>query len=161
MKQLYNFSSDTNTRDWLVVNDGVMGGVSNSQLSLTKEGHGLFKGQVSLDNNGGFASIQLRTNFAVSDKHEKIVMRIKGDGKPYEFRLKGSNSQRESYVQPFTTSGEWQTIELQIADFYPQFRGRKLNLPNFDFDQITQVSFLIANKKEEYFELLIDWVGVE
>jgi hypothetical protein len=88
-------------------------------------------------------------------------LRVKGDGKAYEFRLKGASSQYESYVKQFTTTGEWETITLAISDFYPQFRGRKLNMPNFNFSSIEQMSFLIANKQEEDFELLIDWIGLE
>ena len=88
-------------------------------------------------------------------------MRVKGDGKNYEFRLKGEISQYESYVHQFATTGEWQNIKLAINEFYPQFRGRKLNIPNFNFKNIEQISFLIANSQEEDFELLIDWIDLE
>jgi hypothetical protein len=64
-------------------------------------------------------------------------------------------------VHSFSTSGEWENIRLPINEFYPQFRGRKLNIPNFNFNSIEQMSFLIANKQEEDFELLIDWIGLE
>jgi hypothetical protein len=86
---------------------------------------------------------------------------VKGDGKNYEFRLKGEISQYESYVHQFATTGEWQNIKLAINEFYPQFRGRKLNIPNFNFKNIEQISFLIANSQEEDFELLIDWIDLE
>jgi hypothetical protein len=36
-----------------------------------------------------------------------------------------------------------------------------MNIPNFDFASIEQLSFLIANKQDEDFELLIDWIGLE
>jgi hypothetical protein len=75
--------------------------------------------------------------------------------------LKGSISQSESYVHQFSTSGEWENIKLEISEFYPQYRGRKLNIPNFNFASIEQLSFLIANKQDENFELLIDWIGLE
>jgi hypothetical protein len=64
-------------------------------------------------------------------------------------------------VHPFSTSGEWQILKLAISEFYPQFRGRKMNIPNFNFENIEQLSFLIANSQEEDFELLIDWIGLE
>ena len=38
-----------------ILNDGVMGGVSNSTWQ-----NGIFSGRVRLDNNGGFASLRLR-----------------------------------------------------------------------------------------------------
>jgi NADH dehydrogenase [ubiquinone] 1 alpha subcomplex assembly factor 1 len=161
MIQLYTFSKQTNVSDWRIVNDGVMGGVSSSSLLLTEAGHGRFFGHVSLDYNGGFASIQLDKTVKRPADKKFIVLRVKGDGKAYEFRLKGASSQYESYVKQFTTTGEWETITLAISDFYPQFRGRKLNMPNFNFSSIEQMSFLIANKQEEDFELLIDWIGLE
>ena len=161
MNKIYTFSTQTNIMDWRVVNDGVMGGISRSSLVLTDAGYGQFSGDVSLANNGGFASIQLDTTITLMEEKKFIVLRVKGDGKLYEFRLKGEISQSESYVHQFATSGEWENIKLAINEFYPQFRGRKLNIPNFNFESIEQLSFLIANKQEEDFELLIDWIGLE
>lgn len=161
MKKIYTFSSHTNIREWRIVNDGVMGGVSKSSLLLTDGGHGQFSGHVSLANNGGFASIQLNTAVELEEEKKFIVLRVKGDGKRYEFRLTGEISQSESYVHQFATTGEWEIIRLAISEFYPQFRGRRLNIPNFNFKSIGQMSFLIANKQEEDFVLLIDWIGLE
>jgi NADH dehydrogenase [ubiquinone] 1 alpha subcomplex assembly factor 1 len=161
MKEVYTFTTQTKANEWRVVNDGVMGGISKSALALTDAGHGKFSGHVSLANNGGFASIQLNTTIQLAEEKTFVVLRVKGDGKAYEFRLKGKVSQSESYVHPFTTTGEWETIKLPISGFFPQFRGRKLNTPHFNFENIEQLSFLIANKQEEDFELLIDWIGLE
>ena len=161
MKTIYTFSTQTNIKEWRIVNDGVMGGVSKSSLVLTDDGHGQFSGHVSLANNGGFASLQLNTTIKLAEEKKFIVLRVKGDGKRYEFRLTGDRSQSESYVHQFATSGEWENIKLAISEFYPQFRGRKLNIPNFNFKSIEQLSFLIANKQEEDFKLLIDCIGLE
>ncbi len=161
MKTFYTFSAKTNIKEWRIVNDGVMGGISKSSLVLTDAGHGQFSGHVSLANNGGFASIQLNTALKLEEDKKFIVLRIKGDGKRYEFRLKGKISQSESYVHPFSTSGEWETLKLAISEFYPQFFGRKLSIANFNFNNIEQLSFLISNKQEEDFKLLIDWIGVD
>jgi NADH dehydrogenase [ubiquinone] 1 alpha subcomplex assembly factor 1 len=161
MKEIYTFTTQTKVNEWRIVNDGVMGGTSKSSLVLTDAGHGQFSGQVSLANNGGFASIQLDKTIELSEEMKFIVMRVKGDSKNYEFRLKGETSQPESYVQKFATSGQWENIRLPLSEFYPQFRGRKLNTPNFNFKSIKQLSFLIANNQEEDFKLMIDWIGLE
>ena len=161
MGKIYTFSTQTNIKEWRIVNDGVMGGISKSSLVLTDAGHGQFSGHVSLANNGGFASIQLNKTIKLAEDKKFIVLRVKGDGKRYEFRLNGKISQSESYVHQFTTSGEWENIKLAISEFYPQFRGRKLKIPNFNFESIERLSFLIANEQEEDFELLIDWIGLE
>ena len=39
---------------------------------------------------------------------------------------------------------------------YPTFRGKKLDMPNYDADGIEEIGFLIANKKAEHFKLEID-----
>jgi len=153
---IYDFSKTNTAQKWQIVNDGVMGGLSKSTISLTETGHGKFEGHVSLANNGGFASVRLLTGIQIQPKQHQIVLKVKGDGKSYQFRLKGSKSQRESYVQEFETNGEWQSITLELSKFAPQFRGRKLDYPNFNFSTIEEVRFLIANKKEEEFTLLID-----
>jgi len=65
MKKIYTFSNQTNIKEWRIVNDGVMGGISKSSLLLTDAGHGQFSGHVSLANNGGFASMQLNTTIKI------------------------------------------------------------------------------------------------
>jgi hypothetical protein len=153
---IYDFSETTSIEDWQIVNDGVMGGLSNSTISLSEDNHGKFEGHVSLENNGGFASVRLLTDVDIKPDEDYIELKVKGDGKTYQFRLKGKRSQRQSYVQEFKTSGEWQTIKLKINQFSPQFRGRPLDFPNFEFSSIEEIRFLIANKKEQDFKLLID-----
>ena len=161
MEEIYTFLNQKNINEWNVVNDGVMGGISKSSLVLNNSGNGKFSGHVSLANNGGFASIQLDRIIVLSQEKKFIVLRIKGDGKRYEFRIKGKSSQFESYVHQFSTSGDWENLKLAIREFYPQYRGRKLNIPNFNFKTIEQLSFLISNKQEEDFELLIDSISLE
>lgn len=158
---IYKFDPDSNTKEWRIINDGVMGGLSESKLSLTDKGHGKFEGHVSLANNGGFASVMLNTDINLQPEHKFVVLKIKGDAKTYQFRLKGSKTQPQSYVQEFKTSGEWQTIRLDISNFSPQYRGRKLDLPNFNFSVIEEVRFLIANKKDQDFKLMIDSIELE
>lgn len=160
MTDLYSFSNESNLKEWRIVNDGVMGGISNSTLILTNDGNGLFSGHVSLANNGGFASIQLNKIFQLSEDMKYIVLRVKGDGKQYEFRIKNNIYQSVSYVHQFKTTGEWQNIQLAINEFYPQYFGQKLNRPNFNYKNIEQISFLISNKQEEDFKLLIGRISI-
>lgn len=157
---IFNFSTESEIDKWQIVNDGVMGGLSNSSIQNTEEGHGKFAGHVSLENNGGFASVRLPTDIQVKNDQQEIILKLKGDGKTYQCRLKGDRSQSESYVHEFITNGEWQTIKLKLKDFYPQYRGRKLNGSNFNFENIKLFGFLISIKKEEDFKLLIDSIDL-
>jgi hypothetical protein len=55
-------------------------------------------------------------------------------------------------------TSEWNTVRLKLSDFYPRFRGRSLNLPNFEADSIEEIALLIGNKKKEVFKSEIDKV---
>lgn len=153
---IFDFSKDSNIKNWRIVNDDVMGGISSSTFTLSKDGHGVFKGIVSTDNNGGFASVRYAMNKTKVENLNSITIRLKGDGKNYQFRIKHKNSDYFSYITSFSTSGEWELIEIKLADLYPSFRGRKLDKPNFNKNDMEQISFLIANNKNERFQLEID-----
>ncbi len=158
---IYDFQKDVSTVNWQIVDDGVMGGLSQGKLKLDEEGHGVYSGTVSTENNGGFSSLRYRFNAIEASEEQSIVLRIKGDGKKYQFRVKDKVNQYHSYIYDFQTSGEWQTIKIPLAEMYPSFRGRKLNIPNFNHSHIEEIAFLIGNKKAESFELKIDKIEVE
>jgi len=157
---LYDFTAKSQN-DWSVVNDGVMGGLSEGYYNVNEDGNGVFKGEVSLENNGGFTSIRKTVNFSEAQGYKKVIIRLKGDGKRYQFRLKRDLYDRHSYIQYFETSGEWEEIELRLKDFYPSWRGRSLDMPNFEANTIKELRFLIANKKPQEFELEIDYIALK
>ena len=158
---LFDFSSLSDWSGWEIQNDVVMGGESSSDLSRSAAGNAVFTGDVSLRNNGGFASLQ--SHFTPKDirGYAKAVIRLKGDGKQYQFRIKASLNERASYLFPFKTSGEWQTIEIPLNKMEPSYRGNKLDQPNFNAHQIQEVRFLIGNGKEENFRLEIDKIELQ
>ena len=158
---IFDFNKSSNLSNWYVMDDGVMGGRSAGSFKVNEDGHGLFKGYVSLENNGGFSSIRYRLSKTNIAKYSKFVIRLKGDGKNYQFRAKSSANEYQSYITEMTTNGEWQTIEIPIDDLYPSFRGRKLNMPNFPGKNLEEIAILIANKKAESFELLIDKIELK
>ncbi len=150
---LVEFSKNSDLQDWFVVNDGVMGGRSTSSFDLNADGNGRFKGTVSLENNGGFASVHYRFDPLEIANAKTLVLYVKGDGKRYQARIYANTSDRYSYIAYFDTSGEWQTIEIPLASMYPSFRGRKLDQPNFAAIRIEEIALLIGNKKAESFQL--------
>jgi hypothetical protein len=152
---IYDFNSSSKRNDWKVVNDDVMGGISNSTIEINSEGHGLFTGEVSTENNGGFASVRHQFDTKIGKK-TKISMRLKGDSKSYQLRIKSKLSDYYSYVHDFQTTDKWETIEINLQDMYPSFRGRKLDMNNFNSPSIQEISILIGNKVDESFKLLID-----
>ena len=157
---LYDFNS-ASQGDWYIVNDGVMGGLSEGNFNINDKGHGVFTGHVSLDNNGGCTSIRHRVKETEIQEAKEIVLKVKGDGKRFQLRLKENREEYYSYVNYFETNGKWQTISMPLKDFYPTFRGRKLSMDNYNGDQIEEISILIANYKEEDFTLEIDYIGLK
>lgn len=155
-KTIYDFDLSSGVKGWYVVDDSVMGGRSAGNFDLTEEGHALFHGTVSLENNGGFSSVRYQTSPVALDGAKKIRLKVKGDGKQYQLRIKDSTKTYYSYVGTFSTNGKWQQIDIKLKDMYPSFRGMMVNQPNFDKESIEELAFLIANKKAENFYLEID-----
>lgn len=153
---IFDFHKQANITNWFIVDDVVMGGRSSGSFKLNDDGHGVFAGGVSLENNGGFSSVRYRFESLELHGHTMAVIRLKGDGKKYQFRIKQSYREYYSYIAEFSTSGDWQEIEIPLKDMYPSFRGRRLNMANFDKDSIEEIAFLIGNKKNESFELMLD-----
>jgi NADH dehydrogenase [ubiquinone] 1 alpha subcomplex assembly factor 1 len=153
---IFDFNKKSNIEDWVIVVDGVMGGRSKGTFKLSKDGFGVFEGKISLENNGGFSSLRYKFPKIETKEYSKVVLKLKGDGKQYQFRVKTNSGDYYSYITTFSTSGEWQEIEIPLKDMYPGYRGRKLDQPNFSSDYIEEIMFLIGNKKEENFKLLLD-----
>jgi monofunctional biosynthetic peptidoglycan transglycosylase len=160
MKVLIQFENPDDVR-WTIVNDGVMGGISSSDMELTEEGTALFSGSVSLENNGGFASV--RGVFPTLDlsAYEGVVIRVRGDGRRYQLRFRTDGSfDGVAYRAEFDTrAGEWQEVTLPFEAFEPSFRGYVPRRAGpLDTRRIRQAGFLIGDKRDGPFRLEIAWV---
>lgn len=150
---LFNFSENSKPDSWQVVNDGVMGGLSQGTFKVSNNGTALFAGEVSLENNGGFSSVRYNTGKTNVEGNTTLAITLKGDGKNYQVRIRENNDDNFSYIATFQTSGKWETIEIPLKEMFPSFRGRKLDRPNFKGNTIVELTFLIGNKKAESFTL--------
>ena len=110
---------------------------------------------------GGFRPSGIEVAWLYPGGYSKVVLRIKGDGKRYQFRIREKKEDYYSFIRYFDTSGDWQTIELPLGSFFPVFRGRRLNLPNFKGETLEEIGFLIGNNRREPFELEIDYIGLD
>lgn len=157
---LYDFKNDGQVADWHLVDDVVMGGKSDGQFGFVEEGYGLFSGNVSLANNGGFSSVRHNLDHRIKENDSAIMLKVKGDGKNYQFRIRHKRDSYYSYVYTFSTSGRWETIIIPLNEMYATYRGRRLDFDNFDQKSIEEIGFLIGNKKEERFRLLLDKIYI-
>ena len=157
---MFDFSLSDAKKGWIIVNDGVMGGLSKGDIEFT-DANAKFSGNVSTDNNGGFTMVMNRFDQQRLTEYTAFILEVKGDGKAYQFRVKSNAYQSHSYVYSFTTNGKWQTIEIPFSSLVPRFRGRVVDVSNFEGQQIEEMAFLIGNKRKEAFELLLKSVSVK
>ena len=158
---LFDFNDDPSRYGWRSVNDTVMGGISTSGMTTSDAGHALFAGNVSLANNGGFASVRGPDFSYQLGKYEGIAVRVKGDGKTYKVGLRTDELFDGVFHQAIfpTLKGEWQEIQMPFTDFIPTYHGRRLSEDErMRPEEIKSVSFLISDKQKGPFQLEIDWI---
>ncbi|MCX6529239.1 MAG: CIA30 family protein [Actinobacteria bacterium] len=158
---LSDFADQSDVSDWFNQNDTVMGGVSDSATTWV-DGHLVFSGNLSLDNNGGFTSTfgpindQLPTLMLGA---EAIVVTARGDGKTYLMQIRNYDNTR--YIQRFTTVADVeQDYVLPLADF-ESVDWRLSVIPNaapIDTTTIAQLGFYLLDKQVGPFELAISMI---
>jgi monofunctional biosynthetic peptidoglycan transglycosylase len=132
----------------------------------TKAGEGVmrFAGNLSLENNGGFASVRSRPEGSLGLKPgQTIVLRAKGDGRRYTFNLYTPDRRTAfSYQLEFeTTAGRWTEIRLPVDKFVARSYGRTMPGMRLTPSQAQSVGILLGDKKPGPFEILVDWINVE
>jgi len=159
-KTVFDFQTATHAAAWQVVNDDVMGGVSTSRFELTNS-VAVFQGELSLENNGGFASVRSLPTSHDLARCDTFVLRVRGDGRRYKFTARTDQSFDSAiYQSVFTTKkGEWQEHRLPLKQFVPAFRGRVLSgEPPLDPAKVRSVGFLISDKQAGAFRLEVAWI---
>jgi NADH dehydrogenase [ubiquinone] 1 alpha subcomplex assembly factor 1 len=157
---IFDFQSKPPMARWQIVNDDVMGGVSTSSFHLT-EGAAIFRGRVSFENNGGFASVRTLPPPLDLTGCDTFVIRVRGDGKRYKFTARMQpNLDSAIYQFAFTTrAGQWEEHRLPFQQFVPSYRGRTLQgQPPLDPAKIQSLGFLISDRQEGSFRLEIAWI---
>lgn len=154
------FDFETPDREWRTINDGVMGGVSNSTMSVT-DGVASFSGIVSLENNGGFASVRSLPADHDLGEFDGVALRLRGDGKRYAFRLRTTDRfdgpSYQAMIEP--GAGEWSELVIRFGQFEPVYRGRPVpGYEPLDPSRVKTFGFLISDKQEGEFRLDIDWI---
>lgn len=148
---LLDFSRPEVVREFRIVNDAVMGGVSTSKLSQTGAGV-RFEGEVSLENNGGFASFRGPVRFPVESAG--LLATVRGDGQRYKLILKLDDSTSTAQYQTvFVAPREWQTLRFVPPDFAAVFRGRAVAAPVVRLVDVQYFGALISDKQSGAFRL--------
>lgn len=139
-----DFANSNTLRNCWIVNNSVMGGVSQSRLR--QDGHGLFfEGVVSLENNGGFASMRSSVKFPQGTQLLELL--VKGDGKRYKLVLRTELAPRVSYVADFIAEPTWQTYRFILSQFKSTVQGQAVNAPSLSFSDVIEFGILISNNQ--------------
>ena len=160
---LVDFGGPAATDRWQAVNDGVMGGVSDGRFRITGDRVLEFFGTLSLENNGGFASVRTKPTDLGLQAGDIIVVRVKGDGREYVLNLYTKSRRIAfSYRAPLpTTKDEWSEVEVALEDFVPTAFGRRVQgMGPVEADQINGLGFMLSDKQPGSFQLQVESVKV-
>jgi len=144
--------------DWAAIDDVVMGGRSRSAFAATPEGTAVFRGTVSGENDGGFASVRSRPLGLDLSGREGLRLRVRGDRKRYKLCVKNdADFDGVVYQSAFGTEPTaWETVELPFSGFVPTFRGRRLDAePPLDPSRIATLGLMVSDRQLGPFRLEI------
>lgn len=143
---------ETNSVDgWSVQNDTVMGGVSQSGVEWF-DGTLVFSGRVSLDNNGGFASLRGPLMDSLPPDADAVLLTAAGDGQTYVMQLVTGT---DSYIRRFVA----EVGEAEILMPFDEFEATSFMLEPVTArgplvsEDIRQFAIYILDKQEGEFEL--------
>ena len=81
-----DFSSRTELQQWYGMTDRVMGGRSSTSF-YAERNYAVFRGYLSLENNGGFALVSRSLLWVDTSDGDAIHLVSRGDGKRYQLRV--------------------------------------------------------------------------
>jgi NADH dehydrogenase [ubiquinone] 1 alpha subcomplex assembly factor 1 len=145
---LIDFSDPQEIAGWSAINDTVMGGRSRSQMRFDPAGHAVFSGEVSFENNGGFASVRRQSESLGRAKISAYLLEVCGDGKRYKLGMRTDDGfdgvNYQCGLQP--PAGIWTVCRLPCMQFLPTWRGRVLHDQSaLDPTQLRQIGLLIGD----------------
>jgi monofunctional biosynthetic peptidoglycan transglycosylase len=159
VRPLFDFKQAAAATRWQAVNDGVMGGVSQGAFRLTPAGILEFTGTLSLENNGGFASVRSKPANLGLKSNDTLLIKLKGDGRDYSLNLYINRPLMAfSYRANFATKkDEWLEIRAPLANFVATSFGREVaSAGPVDPAEIIGVGFMLSDKKPGPFRLEIE-----
>jgi NADH dehydrogenase [ubiquinone] 1 alpha subcomplex assembly factor 1 len=160
---LFDFTGADAAKEWQTVNDGVMGGVSEGKFKITEKTLEFF-GTLSLENNGGFASVRTKAKKLGLEKGDTIVAKVRGDGREYNLNLYLNKPlmafSYRATVQ--TKKDEWIEVKVPLDKFEATSFGRPVkDAGTVKPEEVNALGFLLSDKKAGPFKMEIEWIKVE
>ncbi len=154
---LFDFGSPAAVAEWGPIDDRVMGGLSRSRLRHDPAGHAVFEGEVSLERNGGFASVRSAPGPLGRAGAEAVVVELRGQGPRFKLNLRvDDNVDGLNYQAVLQPEGTWSVMRIPLSVFRPTFRGRDVaGAPPLDPARIRQVGLMTVERRAGPFALAI------
>jgi len=163
VKYVFEFDESSAEDKWFSVNDGVMGGISKGGFKITADDTLLFSGALSLENNGGFASIRSRNVAIDLEGATAILVNARGDGRTYWVDLREGNQGGASSFRAYlpTVDGVSRTVRIPLSDFEYQTYGQIIPIRALNTQAVQSIGFTIADKQPGDFKLAIESIKVD
>lgn len=148
------------TNSWYVLNDGVMGGLSTSRVSYTKSAL-VLKGTVSLENNGGFASVKSPFEATNLADYQTVTVRYRSSGQTIALTFETSERWYDpTYKAMLPISEDWTTASFELKDFkqYKIGRASGATMSMGNQEDVIRMGFMTADKKAGDFMLEVDFL---
>ncbi len=160
---LFSFNDAESADQWQTVNDGVMGGRSDGRFRINQYKNLEFFGNLSLANNGGFASLRSRGAAFNLKSGDSISARVRGDGREYTLNLyTPARRMAFSYRATFQTKkDEWIELTVPLSRFVATSFGRVVSNSPLNPEQVSGIGVLLGDKKPGPFKLEIDSISVK
>lgn len=163
VQPIYTFDSEEAVRPWRPLHDRVMGGVSTGDAEW-KGDLARFAGELSLENNGGFASFRVYPEPALDlAGTDGIHLRVRGDGQNWKLSLSTRQGRSgRGWQAPFhaAPAGEWVDVFVPWTAFEPSYRGRYARTDEpLDREAIETFGLQISDKQEGPFQLDVRSIG--
>ena len=155
--------ADDDTRQWFVVNDGVMGGRSDGG-GFIADSVLRFEGDVVTD-GGGFTSARTPLLGDELTGSAGIRMRVRPDGRTYGVTLEDAAAfggrlvahRADFTIGPVDEDG-WAVASIDYDELVPSVFGRVVDAPPFDPATAREFGIIIADGIDGGFALDIDWI---
>lgn len=158
---IFDFTTPQAVTAWHAIDDRIMGGTSQSQADYIDGGGLCFSGSVSLENQGGFASIRSADADHDLGGFLGLALHLRGDGKTYKLSLRTDDFfDGISYQSAFSTRQDgWHDIALPFSDFKPTHHGLQLStIAPLDASRVRSFGLFIADRQQGPFRLNVAWI---
>lgn len=151
-----DFSDPDTVAPWQIVNDGVMGGLSQG-TRFAEDDHIVFRGVINT-NGGGFSSLRRRMSAGDLADTTALRLNLRSDGRDYKLTFRTSERWRGRSVSyqasiPATSPGEWAEVTVPFSGMRTSIFGRTVRAAPFDPSDVREMGIILADGIDGPFKL--------